>query len=413
MSAARRIVAAVVALIALPVVVLVMAIIVVAVFGVSIDASRWRDALAARASVALGRPVAFDGPLALELGRETALHVGGARILNPPGFATQELGTLGKARLRIDLLELLRGRLHVRAFEAVDGRLRLERAADGARTGRRRRTCRPERIRRAARPGRRSNSRSRACRSGISRSNMTTGARAQHHFFDVDELAAIGKWSQPLKLTLTGRVSKTFPYSIHIEGGSAQAASGGARSVAVRTRLRVSRHASACERHGDAAVARAGSDFGAGTEDLKQIEGFWQTRSPDLGAAALSGRMIVGPTAVEMRDLHDARRRRVPRRPRARFGSLRWRVSGELAIATLDVRPFLDTAPDRPEKQLTYTELTHRHCRCAASCRSMATWSCTYKSFGLPVEVRDARVEVHADERGLARRSPQRSRACR
>ena len=57
--------------------------------------------------------MALDGPLELELGRETALHVGGVRILNPPGFATPELATLGKARLRIDLLELLRGRLQV------------------------------------------------------------------------------------------------------------------------------------------------------------------------------------------------------------------------------------------------------------------------------------------------------------
>ena len=108
---------------------LLLAIIAIAVFGVSIDVSRWRDAIAARASAALGRPVALDGRLELELGRETGLHVAGVRILNPPGFATPELATLREARARIDLLAALHGRLRVHSLEADDGRVRLERAA--------------------------------------------------------------------------------------------------------------------------------------------------------------------------------------------------------------------------------------------------------------------------------------------
>ena len=131
MSTRRRIVAALVALVGLPLAVLLIVVTWVAVFGVSIDASRWRDALAARASVALGRQVALDGPLKFELGREAAVHVGGVRILNPPGFATPELATLGEARVRLDLLAALRGRLHVHSFEAAAGHVRFERAADG------------------------------------------------------------------------------------------------------------------------------------------------------------------------------------------------------------------------------------------------------------------------------------------
>ena len=85
------------------------------------------------------------------------------------------------------------------------------------------------------------------------------------------------------------------------------------------------------------------------------------------------------------------------------LGSARWRVSGELAIATLDVRPFLDATPDRPEKQLTYTELTQQTLPLRRpSCRSMADLVLQLgSSLGLPVEVRDARVALHADERGL------------
>src|SRR4029453_4865573 len=103
MSSTRRIIAAVSGLIGFAVFMLLLAIAAVVVFGVSIDASRWRDAITVKASGALGRPVALDGPLELELGRRPARHVGGIRILNPPGFATPELATLGEARARIDL----------------------------------------------------------------------------------------------------------------------------------------------------------------------------------------------------------------------------------------------------------------------------------------------------------------------
>ena len=101
-----------------------------------------------------------------------------------------------------------------------------------------------------------------------------------HHFFAVDELAAIGKWSQPLKLTLSGRVNKSFPYSIHIEGGSAQLLQEAREAWPfaldfefLGTRL----HASGTV---DAGGSAGRFDFGAGTDDLKQIESFLQTSLP-------------------------------------------------------------------------------------------------------------------------------------
>ena len=71
-----------------------------ALSGISIDASRWRDAAAQRASAALGRPVILQGAFELEprLGRELGLRIGSLRILNPPGFAGQEFLAIGELR---------------------------------------------------------------------------------------------------------------------------------------------------------------------------------------------------------------------------------------------------------------------------------------------------------------------------
>jgi uncharacterized protein involved in outer membrane biogenesis len=99
--------------------------------GVTLEVSRWCDAAAARATAALGRPVVLEGPVQLKLGREAVLRVSGVEVLNPPGFTTNEFAALGEARVRFDLLDAVRGSLHVRDIEASAGRLRLERTVDG------------------------------------------------------------------------------------------------------------------------------------------------------------------------------------------------------------------------------------------------------------------------------------------
>jgi uncharacterized protein involved in outer membrane biogenesis len=77
-----------------------------ALAGISIDASRWRDTVAQRASAELGRPVILQGAFNLEprLGRELGLRVGPLRILNPPGFSGQPFLAIGELHVRVDLL---------------------------------------------------------------------------------------------------------------------------------------------------------------------------------------------------------------------------------------------------------------------------------------------------------------------
>lgn len=354
--------AAVLAIIGLPVVVLVLAIVVIAVFGVSIDASRWRDALAARASAALGLPVVFETPLEVELGREVTLHVGAVRILNPPDFATSELATLGEARARIDLLAALRGRLRVHSFEAAAGRVRFERLADG------RANWAPATRKPPASPAQ-ANAASAAVAIEIERLSIGNFAfeygdqrSGAHHVFAVDELHGIGKWYEPLKVTLRGHVSQSFPYTLAIEGGSARLLQE-ARAAwpftldfeSLGTRL----HASGTVDRGRGA---ARLDFGAGTHDLEQVTGGL--------VLALDG--------------------------------ARPRLSGELAIATLDVKPFLEAAAHRSDRPLTYDELTRQ----TLPLRSLVPFDADLvfhvrRWLGLALEVSETRLALHVDERGL------------
>ena len=344
MSTRRRIIVSLAALIGVPLVALLLAIVTIAILGVSLDVSRWRDTIAARASAVIGRPVTLEGPIELELGRESALHVAGVRILNPPGFGAPELATLGEARARIDLMEALRGRLRVHSIEAADGHVRLERAADG-----RANWAPPTSTPRASPEP--ASSASPPVTIEIERMSIRNFAfeyhderSGVHQSLDLDELAGVGKWSEPLKLTLRGNVARSFPYTIAIEGGSARLLQEGREAWPftldlefLGTRL----HAGGTL---DVNRSAARFDFGAGTEDLEQVGRFLQTRLPASGAAALTGTVSATASAVEVKDLHGVLgASELTGGLVLTLGGARRRVSGELAIATLDMRPFFDS----------------------------------------------------------------------
>lgn len=403
MSTRRRIVVALLALVGLPVIAVLLVIGAIAFFGVSIDVSRWRDGIAARASAALDRTVVLDGRLELELGRETGLHVAGVRILNPPGFTTPELATLREARARIDLLAALRGRLQVHSLEAEDGRVRLERAADGRSNWASVASMPPaSRGPPAAVPS--------IVAIEIERISIRKFAfelhdqrSGTHHFFDLDELTGVGKWSEPLKLALHGSVGGAFPYAVAIEGGSAQLLQEGREAWPftldlefLGTRL----HAAGTLDIGQGA---ARFDFGAGTEDLDQVGRFLQTRLPSFGAAALTGSVSANAEAVQLKDLHGVLG------ASELAGALVFtlsgsphRVSGELAVSALDLRPLLDTMAQRSERPLTYDELMRQKLPVKSLLPVDTDLVLRIGSWvGFAVDVRDVQIALQADERGV------------
>jgi hypothetical protein len=399
MTRRGRLLAAAAALVALP----LAALVAVAAIGVSIDAARWRDAIAARATAALGRPVALDGPLELRLGRTTALHIGGVRILNPPGFSRPELATLGKARASIDLLAALRGRVLVHSFEAADARVRFERAADG------RANWAPQASTAAAPEATGGPSlppvaieieRTSIRNFAVVYRDQRSGAR---HSFYLDELAGTGKWSEPLRLTLRGRVDRSFPYTITIEGGSARLLQEAGEPWPftldfefLGTRL----HATGTveEREGTARF-----EFGAGTENLEQVERFMEEKLPKFGVAALTGKVVASADALEVNDLHGVLGdSALTGRLALTLGGARRRLTGELEMATLDLRPFLESAPGKRDEPLTYDDLAQQ----ALPLRGLVPVDAELvlrvgRWVGLAGDVRDAQLDVHADERGV------------
>jgi uncharacterized protein involved in outer membrane biogenesis len=399
MTFRRLLLAVAAALVALPLAVLVA----IVVLGVSIDASRWRDSIAARATAALGRPVALEGPIGIVLGRETALRIGGVRILNPPGFATPELATLGDARARIDLRAALRGVLVILSFEAADGRVRLERAADG-----RANWTAPD----GARPPSAADGdssvpsvafevqRTTLRNFGIGYRDQRSGAR---HFLYLDELAGTGKWSEPLKLTLRGRVDRSFPYTIAIEGGPARLLQEAGEPWPftldfefLGTRL----HAAGTV---DGGQGTARFEFGAGTEDLLQVERFLDEKLPKFGVAALTGKVLATRDSVEIRELQGVLgASAVAGHLALALGGARRRLTGELEVATLDLRPFLDAAPEKRGEPLTYDELAAQPLALRGLVPVDADLVLRVREWiGVAVDARDARLELHADERGL------------
>jgi len=403
MSTRRRIAAALAVLLGLPLVLILIAVIAVVVFGVTIDASRWREPLEARASAALGRQVTLDGPLTFEIGREAAVHVGGVRVRNPPGFGAQNLATLGEARVRIDLLAALRGRLHVHNFEATAGLVRFERAADG-RANWAAATSTPAAAQRSG-PG------AALTATELQRVSIRNFAfeyhderSGAHHHLDLDELSAVGKWSEPLKLKLRGHVARSFPYVIDVEGGSARLLQEGREAWPftldfqfLGTRL----HAS-----GTLDVGRGAAEFafGAGTEDLAQVEQFLQTRLPSFGAAALTGKVVASAVSVELSDLHGVLGgSELTGALAVSLASARRRVSGQLAIGVLDLRGFLEAAPQRSSTPLTYEDLTRQALPMRGLVPIDADLVLQVGSWlGFAFEVRDVRLALHADERSLS-----------
>jgi hypothetical protein len=379
----------------------VLAVALFATVGVSIDASRWRAAIAERASAALGRAVLLEGPLEIVLARESALRVGGIRILNPAGFSAPTFATLGEARARVDLLALLDGRLDVRSIEAADARVYLERAADG------RANWTPQAPAQARTPGDRARlpvaieiERTTIRSIGLEYHDARSGAR---HVVDLDELVGVGSWTAPVAIDVRGRVARTFPYLITIAGGSARllAEAGEAWPFTLDFEFLGTRlHAGGTVA---ADVREVRFDFGAGTENLEEVEQFAETTLPKFGVAALSGRGIVRPGAVELEDLRGVfGAAEVTGRLGIAFGGARPRATGELAMAELDLRPFLRDAARGPGRPLTYDDLAAD----TLPLRDLVPVDLALalrvdRWVGLAGDVRAATLQVTADERGV------------
>src|SRR4051794_4255190 len=285
-------------------VLLLLTLIVAAVLGISINAAPWRHSIATKASTLIGRPVTLDGPLRLTIGLRPELTVGGIAVANPPGFSSVQLATLGRAHLLVELWPLLRDEISVLAVEAEDVHVRLEQAADGrvnwnlalpakgAANEPQASVAKPVRLEQID-------------RFTLKRIDVEFLSGGTTRSFALDELNGHGARGKPVGITLKGRVEKSFPYTVTLNGGSLADLYERDRAWPLQVGLEFAGTALNVSGTVTNPVANPVADivFGMGTQDLSELERLLQTHLPPVGATAPSGRITCGGARLNISDL--------------------------------------------------------------------------------------------------------------
>lgn len=329
-------------------VLLVLALVLYVTFvGVTIDASPLRERLAATFAENIGRPVRFDGPVRMEVSAQPKLLVGGLHIANAPGFTGGEFASLGEARLNVDLWPLLfRKRLQIEELSGSDVRVLLQMRADGSNNW----TFAGPRKAPGPAGGAPAITAGEAVtlldiqRVSLERLNVEyAGSDGKPHFFDLHSLKATSPADQPFAMTLEGAVEKSFPYRLEFTGGRLADLS---FDKAWPVRMVLTFLSSTLTLEGHVSGSSGEVVFGLGTESLTEFERLFQARLPDVGAAGVAGTVRYGPRKVALTQLTGVMgRTTLTGHLDIDSTGARPKVSGELLLPSLDLRPFLGEKP--------------------------------------------------------------------
>ncbi len=358
--------------------------------GAVLDLSRWRDAVAQRASAALGRPVLLQGALQLTLGRELVLRIGDVRLPSPPGFDAPSLLGVAEATLRIDLLDALRGRARLRGIEARDIGLSLERAADG-------------RANWSGAPPREPDGATTAIDLGpiVLRRvaiHVQDASSGTHRRFELDSLHGHAAPDEALRLALRGWGDDD---RLQGEGGTLrQLLDGGAPWP-----FKLDFHAAQVGLHAGGewhpGKGEARFDVDADADDLARAGRPWGLALPAAVAVALRGRVVATAQAVDL-EVVEGRLAgaEMAGRLRLELAGPRPRLNGRLHIDELDPQPWL--AADATQPSTGLDELLRQPVpRFAQLPLDVALGLQVRRWAGLPAELRDLSLELQADSRGL------------
>ena len=327
--------------------------VVLIAIGVTLDAGPWRGLVAQAVGRALHREVAFDGPAHISISLKPELLVAGARILNPPGYSERDLATLGNVIVRLDLWPLLRQEVRVLEVSASDVRVRLQVLADGSHNWRF-----GEHL---AAPGPSASTATApsSWRNGIEGVGVErihferialefVRAGGTPHFFNLDTLDARAPKGQALHVTLQGRVERSFPYSVTLDGGSVSAYLAAREPWPLKLELAFAGTRLDLEGHLSTALGRGHGDavFTLRTDDLSQVERLLQVSLPPLGATRLAARVRWQPGRWEMQQIDGQSGQTAVQGDLAlsTAGQVP-RLTGALTLPVLDLGPFLGQAP--------------------------------------------------------------------
>ncbi|MFO1319808.1 MAG: AsmA family protein [Burkholderiales bacterium] len=338
----------------------------VAFVGITVDAAPMRGRLAEAFSSALGRAVRFEGPAELEISGSPWLRVGGLRVADPAGFDHGTLASLGEVRLAVDLWALLRQRVHIRELSGRDVKVRLWQRPDGtnnwtfalAKSDPKPTTAAPSDGGAAARDAALMLDVRKVSLAGLDVEYVSAAGRS--HWFALETLAGTAPQGSPVRLTMQGKVEKSFPYGVHFEGGALSDAV--ALDKPWPFELRVDFLSTTLNLMGSTAGTRCDVDFAIGTENLTELERLLQSSFPKVGATALAGHVRYTPGFVDVSGLTGVMGR-TAMQGNVAFDSRgsRPKLAGELTLPVFDPRPFLTDKPAdaEPPKSLrdTYRDL--------------------------------------------------------
>jgi len=360
------------------------------VAGVTIDASRWRNAATQRASTVLGRPVTLQGALQLTLGRELMLRLGDVQVQNPPGFSAPAFVSIGEVSVRVDLFDALRGQPRLRGVEASDIALWLERAGDGRGNWSFAQPHDP-----ASAPAMLDIGLIKLHRLAVHHHDLRSATR---RMLELEELSASIRPNDPLRLVLRGRVDGRLPYLLRIEGAPLQLLQQAAQPWPFTLRLKSPGgwlHAGGTL---DLRHAEARFHLGAGADDLAQAGHLLGASWPQVGAATLSGAVVARADGIALTGLQGmVGESEFSGQLALSFAGARRRLSGALQFAALDLRPFVGPEAQPPDDASTLQVLALRDLVPAdlELELSVGRW------LGLPVRIDDAKLALRADARGV------------
>lgn len=386
---------------------LLAAIAYVLVVGIDLDAGFLRARLAADMGAAIGRQVRFEGPATLTVSARPRLRVGGLEIADPGGFDIGTLARLGEARLALDLWQLMGKRLRVDELMGSDVKVRLVRGADGSANwalslGASNETTPPAKPADPETPMTVPPVNLDLARLTLERVSVEyVEPSGRSHWFDLDSATGESPAKGPVKLALKGRVEKTHPYAVAVEGAPLAELISPAHPWPFS--VHVDFLGTALALRGSVLGTSGEVQFGVGTENLEQVERLLQTTLPKVGVTALAGRVRFAPGSVVLEQF-TAIMGRTRAAGELAFGDKggRRRITGRLQVESLDLRPFISDSPT-PEQDPASLRDTIRELNAATfSLKALRDVDVDVSVavdqwLSLPGEVRDARLAVRLE----------------
>lgn len=317
--------------------------VLVMALGITVSGAPWRGQLAQAIGAAIGREVRFEGPLEMQPTLTPSFRVGGITVANPAGFEAPFFASLGDARLRVDLLALLKGEVRVKQLAATGVTVHLERNAQAQVNWllQLAKSNEPD-----PKPGRKMDVRLvqiDAIDLTQIRVDYVGGPGFPRHEFFLDKLHGEAGVDSAIALDMNGTVEGRFPYSMAFRGGSLTALSRADQPWPLDFSLNFLGTTLLINGHVRPAAARTSADItvALGTEDLSQLERLLQLTLPPVGATGLSARVGWDNGVLDIRELRGVMGSTVlDGRLNVDITQAIPRVKGEFVLPVLDLTPF-------------------------------------------------------------------------